>query len=114
MFNWSWGYYSVFDADAILNDVFKCGENYSYYCNPALDDLISQGRSTLDAKKRTEIYVKAQRLMFDDAAYLYKWGLRGVWGISNRIGNQAPPHQVDRTFLATWRANKQSNPDRPP
>src|SRR5712691_7072103 len=34
MFNWSWGYYSVFDADAILNDVFKCGENYSYYCNP--------------------------------------------------------------------------------
>src|SRR5882724_7739718 len=41
MFNWSWGYYSVFDADAILFDVFKCGENYSYYCNPALDDLIS-------------------------------------------------------------------------
>ena len=40
MFNWSWGYYSVFDADAILYDVFKCGENYSYYCNPALDDLI--------------------------------------------------------------------------
>src|SRR5205809_4040447 len=35
MFNWSWGYYSVFDADAILFDVFKCGENYSYYCNPA-------------------------------------------------------------------------------
>ena len=47
---WSWGYYSVFDADAILYDVFKCGETYSYYCNKALDDLISQGRSTLDAR----------------------------------------------------------------
>jgi len=103
MFNWSWGYYSVFDADAILNDVFKCGENYSYYCNPALDDLISQGRSTLDAKKRTEIYVKAQKLMFDDAAYLYKWGLRGVWGISNRIEYQAPADEVDRMFLVTLR-----------
>src|SRR2546426_487164 len=101
MFNWSWGYYSVFDADAILYDVFKCGENYSYYCNPALDDLISQGRSTLDQKKRTETYVKAQKLLFDEAAYLYKWGLRGVWGISNRVEYQAPPDEVDRMFLVT-------------
>src|SRR5438309_686723 len=101
MFNWSWGYYSVFDADAILFDVFKCGENYSYYCNPALDDLIIQGRSTLDQKKRAEVYVKAQKLLFDDAAYLYKWGLRGVWGISNRIEYQAPADEVDRMFLVT-------------
>jgi peptide/nickel transport system substrate-binding protein len=103
MFNWSWGYYSVFDADAILYDVFKCGENYSYYCNPALDDLISQGRSTLDAKKRAETYVKAQKLLFDDAAYLYKWGLRGVWGISNRVDYEAPADEVDRMFIVTPR-----------
>jgi peptide/nickel transport system substrate-binding protein len=103
MFNWSWGYYSVFDADAILHDVFKCGEAYSYYCNKELDDLILSGRSTLDQKKRAEIYVKAQKLLFDDAAYLYKWGLRGVWGISNRIEYQAPADEVDRMFLATPR-----------
>jgi len=103
MFNWSWGYYSVFDADAILFDNFKCGENYSYYCNPALDDLIIQGRSTLDQKKRTDIYVKAQKLLFDDAAYLYKWGLRGVWGISNRIEYEAPRDEIDRMFLVTLR-----------
>ena len=103
MFNWSWGYYSVFDADAILYDVFKCGESYSYYCNKELDDLIATGRSTLDAKKRTEIYVKAQKLLYDDAAYLYKWGLRGVWGISNRIDYTAPADEVDRLFLATPR-----------
>ena len=103
MFNWSWGYYSVFDADAILYDVFKCGEPYSYYCNPALDDLIIQGRSTLDLKKRTETYVKAQKLLFDEAAYLYKWGLRGVWGISNRVSYEAPADEVDRMFLVTPR-----------
>ena len=100
MFNWSWGYYSVFDADAILHDVFKCGEPYSYYCNKELDDLIHAGRSTLDAKKRSEIYVKAQKLLFDDAAYLYKWGLRGVWGISNRVDYEAPADEVDRMYLA--------------
>jgi peptide/nickel transport system substrate-binding protein len=103
MFNWSWGYYSVFDADAILYDVFKCGEPYSYYCNKELDDMIHAGRSTLDQKKRAEIYVKAQKLLFDDAAYLYKWGLRGVWGISNRIDYTAPADEVDRMFLATPR-----------
>ena len=26
---WSWGYYSIFDADAILYDNFKCGEVWS-------------------------------------------------------------------------------------
>ncbi len=103
MFNWSWGYYSVFDADAILYDVFKCGEFYSYYCNKELDDLIVSGRSTLDQKKRAEIYVKAQKLLLDDAAYLYKWGLRGVWGISSRVEYSAPPDEIDRMFLVTPR-----------
>src|SRR5437660_949410 len=78
MFSFSWGYYSVFDADAILHDIFKCKETYSYYCNPAMDDLIVQGRSTLDQKKRADIYVKAQKLIYDDAAYLFKWGLLGL------------------------------------
>jgi len=103
MFTWSWGYYSVFDADAILFDVMTCGQPYSYYCNKELDDLVMQGRSTLDSKRRVEIYAKAQRLIHDDAAYLFKWGLRGVWGISNRIEYEAPRDEVDRMFVVTPR-----------
>ena len=60
-----------------------------------------QGRSTLDAKRRTEIYAKAQKLIHDAAAYLYKWGLRGVWGISNRIDYEAPRDEIDRMFVVT-------------
>ena len=103
MFEWSWGYYSVFDADAILYDVMTCGQPYSYYCNKALDDLVIQGRSTLDSKKRMEIYAKAQNLLKEDAAYLYKWGLRGVWGVSNRIEYEAPRDEIDRMFVVTPR-----------
>jgi peptide/nickel transport system substrate-binding protein len=103
MFEWSWGYYSIFDADAILYDVMTCGQPYSYYCNKVLDDLVIQGRSTLDLKKRAEIYAKAQRLLQEDAAYLFKWGLRGVWGISNRIDYAAPRDEVDRMFAVTPR-----------
>ena len=103
MFEWSWGYYSIFDADAILYDVMRCNEPYSYYCNQALDDLIIQGRSTLDQKKRAEVYIRAQKLAYEDAAYLFKWGLRGVWGISNRIEYEAPRDEIDRMFLVTLR-----------
>jgi peptide/nickel transport system substrate-binding protein len=103
MFEWSWGYYSVFDADAILFDVMTCGQAYSYYCNKALDDLVIQGRSTLDQKKRADIYARAQKLLHEDAAYLFKWGLRGVWGISNRIDYEAPRDEIDRMFVATPR-----------
>jgi len=103
MFEWSWGYYSIFDADAILYDVMTCNQPYAYYCNKVLDDLVIQGRSTLDNKKRAEIYAKAQKLIHDDAAYLFKWGLRGVWGVSNRIDYEAPRDEVDRMWAVTPR-----------
>ena len=103
MFEWSWGYASVFDADAILYDVMTCNQPYSYYCNAALDDLVIQGRSTLDTKKRTELYTRAQKLIHEDAAFLYKWGLRGVWGLSNRIEYEAPRDEIDRMFVVTAR-----------
>ncbi len=103
MFNWSWGYYSIFDADAILYDVYKCGETYSYYCNKQLDDLIFAGRTTMDPKKREEIYSKAQQLLFDDAAYIYKWGLRQVWGLSNRVSYEGPRDEIDRFYRVTPR-----------
>ena len=103
MFEFSWGYYSIFDADAIFYDVMTCNQPYSYYCNKALDDLVIQGRSTLDSKRRMEIYAKAQKLVYEDAAYLFKWGLRGVWGVSNRLEYDAPRDEVDRMWAVTPR-----------
>jgi ABC-type transport system substrate-binding protein len=37
-----------------------CNQAYSYYCNQALDNLVIQGRSTLDTKRRMELYARAQ------------------------------------------------------
>ena len=103
MFEWSWGYYSIFDADAIFFDVMTCNQPYSYYCNKEFDDLVIQGRSTLDTKRRADIYAKAQKLAHDDAAYLFKWGLRGVGGVSNRIDYEAPRDEIDRMWIVTPR-----------
>jgi len=103
MFAWSWGYYSVFDADAILWDIFHCGEVWAYYCNTELDKLIEEGRATIDPAKRKEIYSKAQKILHDDAAHLWKWGLHGIWGVSNRMEYKAPFDEIDRLFVATPR-----------
>jgi hypothetical protein len=46
---------------------------------------------------------KAQKLLFDDAAYVFKWGLHGVWGISNRVNYEAPRDEIDRMWLVTPR-----------
>ena len=45
----------------------------------------------------------AQTLLFEDAAYVFKWGLRGVWGISNRVNYEAPRDEIDRMWLVTPR-----------
>ena len=103
MFEWSWGYYSIFDADAILYDVMTCNQPYSYYCNKALDDLVIQGRSTLDTKRRAEIYAKAQKL----APRRRRLSLQV--GAARRVGRQQPDRlrgaadEVDRMFVVTPR-----------
>ena len=110
MFVWSWGYYSVFDADGILYDLFHCGglnENnqpkdtpWAYYCDAQMDAWIEAARGTIDAKKRQELYTKIQQKLHDDAAHIFKWGLHGIWGVSKRITWKAPIDEIDRMFLA--------------
>jgi peptide/nickel transport system substrate-binding protein len=110
MFVWSWGYYSVFDADGILYDLFHCGglnENnqpkdtpWAYYCDEQMDTWIEAARGTIDAKKRQELYTKIQQQLHDDAAHIFKWGLHGIWGVSKRITWKAPIDEIDRMFLA--------------
>ena len=46
---------------------------------------------------------RPRSLLKEDAAYLFKWGLRGVWGISNRIEYEAPRDEIDRMFIVTLR-----------
>ena len=84
MFEWSWGYYSIFDADAILFDVMTCNQPYSYYCNKALDDLVIQGRSTLDSQEADG------DLRQGPEAHLRRRRLHLQVGPARRLGRQQP------------------------
>jgi peptide/nickel transport system substrate-binding protein len=44
--------------------------NASKYSNPKMDDLLAQGRTTLDPVKRAAIYVEAQKIAAEDAPWV--------------------------------------------
>jgi dipeptide transport system substrate-binding protein len=63
------------DPDNFLTPQFSCasvqsGINFARYCDPALDKLITDGRSKTDEAARTGSYLKAQQLIHDQALWI--------------------------------------------
>jgi peptide/nickel transport system substrate-binding protein len=59
--------------------------NRSFYANPRVDDLIREGRSTLDQSKRKLIYDEIQRIVADELPYINLWYLDNVLVHNNRV-----------------------------
>ncbi len=47
------------------------GPNRALYKNPRFDDLLTQGRQVTDQAKRAEIYREAQRILVEDAPWIF-------------------------------------------
>lgn len=99
-YQWDWGYYSVFDADGILWDMFHSSSPYNYFSTPELDKLLEEGRGTLDETKRKQIYSQAQQLLHNEAAVLFMFAVHSIWGVSSRIQWQPRADEIDRLFEA--------------
>ena len=59
------------DPDNMLTPNLSCasvvgGGNKSQWCNKEFDALLDQARRTSDLAKRTEMYTKAQKILYDD------------------------------------------------
>lgn len=63
------------DPDNFFTPNLSCsgvesGGNKAQWCNKAFEELIATARKTADPKKRTELYRKAQKLVYDDVALI--------------------------------------------
>ena len=63
------------DPDNFFTPNLSCaaitgGGNKAQWCSPAFEALLEQGRKTTDIKKRTEIYTRAQRLVYDEVSII--------------------------------------------
>jgi peptide/nickel transport system substrate-binding protein len=66
------------DPSMFMNFWFDSGSfglagNRSFYSNPAVDKLIREAANITDQKKRTELYIAAQKIVVDEAAYGYMY-----------------------------------------
>jgi len=104
MYQFDWGYFSVFDADGILWDMHHSSSPYAYFSTPELDKLLEDGRGTLDETKRKEAYSKAQHLLHDEAAVLFMWSLHAIWGVSKNVDWTPRADEIDRLFEAKPKA----------
>jgi peptide/nickel transport system substrate-binding protein len=69
------------------------GLNGADYKNPELDTLLNEGVSTLDQKKRKDIYVKVQNILQEDQPYVELLVPKGIIGYQSRVhgGEFGPP-----------------------
>jgi peptide/nickel transport system substrate-binding protein len=85
----NWGYYSTFDADAILHPFYHTepgGFVGKWYARvPGMDELIDEGRSTIDKEKRLATYAKIQRLLKEEAPSIFLFSQHDMLGINKRV-----------------------------
>jgi peptide/nickel transport system substrate-binding protein len=85
----SWGYYSVFDADAILHPLYHTepgGWIGKWYARvEGLDPMIDQARSTLDQPRRRQIYSQIQKLIKEEAPSIFLFHQFDTLGVSKKV-----------------------------
>lgn len=77
------------DADVIFARHFwtenRPGNVLTGYSNPAVDELIVAGRSTLDEAERTDIYTKAIEIVMEDAPWVPLLNAEEIYGVSTSV-----------------------------
>jgi peptide/nickel transport system substrate-binding protein len=85
----SWGYYSTFDADAILHPLYHTepgGWVGKWYTRVSgLDEFIDAARSTVDKQSRLTTYAKIQRLIKEEAPSIFLFHQYDMLGLHKRI-----------------------------
>lgn len=74
-----------FDADYIFHPLFHSNGLISYYQNEVLDDLITQGRTTIDPEARLEAYAEAVPLVHEEAPLIFLYKQQDAYGLSERL-----------------------------
>ncbi|MGH7264727.1 MAG: ABC transporter substrate-binding protein [Candidatus Rokuibacteriota bacterium] len=99
----SWGYGSMFDADALYYIFFKRGQPYDYGTTDDLSGLVEEARSTIDPTKRRELYTRAQRLIAEQAFWAPMYGQYAIEAASTKLDYEAASDEILRAFTATWK-----------
>jgi peptide/nickel transport system substrate-binding protein len=98
----SWN--GLVDPDDYFFAQHRTGEvfNFTGYSNPTVDELLDHGRRTEDFVERLPIYERINRIIVDEAPYIYLYNPLNIHAYRPYVeGFQARPDQAVR-FVGTW------------
>ena len=75
--------------------------NRTFYSNPRVDELIREGRTTLDQKKRKVIYGELQQILAEELPYINLWYLDNVVVHTKRVSGITVNPAGNYDFLKT-------------
>ena len=79
-----WGT-ATYDAETVYVPLFHSGKILSNYHNADVDGMLDQAQTTMDSKKRQELYGKINRLWVDDAAAMPLYQQLDLYGATKRM-----------------------------
>jgi peptide/nickel transport system substrate-binding protein len=79
-----WGN-TLHDADGNFQPYFTPDSVFSYYSTPALADKINKARTTMDEKKRLELYKEIQREVYEEAPLVFLYQQIDHYGVSKKV-----------------------------
>ena len=100
----SLGWSGRIDPDGNIQPIFHSGGafNYGKYNNPQIDQLIADERATADQAERTRIFREIQRIINEDAAYVFTYFPPASFGAGDNVqGFTVTPDALMR-FKTTW------------
>lgn len=80
------------------------GLESTFYKNPKVDELLLAGQTTVDPKKRLDIYKEAQEMIWKDAPWIFLWSQNFYVVTSSHIeGVTTTPNEKWTAIYATWK-----------
>ena len=73
------------EPDRYVYSLFNSKVRDYYYKNPEVDKLLDLGRTIMDRKKRAEVYHKIDRMLYNDAPWVFLYVIPEVFGVSNKV-----------------------------
>lgn len=74
-----------FDVLYTVKAVVRSGQMFSWYSNPAMDELIDKANQTADPEKHEGYLRQLLRLMYDDPPFGFLYNQRDIYGVNKRV-----------------------------
>lgn len=100
---WDWGNafrHPVDLLDAVLKT--KSRGNYANYGNSEVDKLLDAGSSATDAKVAQEAYFRAERILYDDAPWIFGWVPKEIEAARKEVQNWQPGPDGRELLADVW------------